>query len=966
MSVHDIFNQLDYIKFYSEFVTDLKNIKENQFIGQCPFHQDKKPSFSINSDTGQWKCFAGCGEGNIFTFIAKKFNINDKEERLKWLCSYLGIRWDGNNQGIIADSIWEEFHKDFLDNAGMLQMLKMKKGIDIDTVKKYKLGIKNNRLTIPIFDLKGKCRNIRYYDLIGKDKMKLMNHTDDSDFSYGRMRLFPVENFQKKNILLVEGETDCLLANQLGFNAVTVTSGAGSFYPDWAVKYFKDKKVFICYDIDQAGKVGSIRVAKYLQGYAEIVRIVDLSTKMSEPKNGDFSDFFLKLNFSINDFKELLQESKIFNEVENVKTPRNRTYKSVSLSNLSNATNAMMNVEVKALVSGKDFPPYEIPDKIVSKCDANMGDNICPFCPMYVEHKNKKELKLSETIDNGTLLNLIDVSDNQLFQGIRKQLGIPPRCNHWQAEILTYINIEELRLIPEIDFSSDDQEYVQQVVYYTGHGIKTNQVYNFQGLALPNPKTQQSTALFYIGKPSIDSIDLFEMTPEIHSQLLKFQPEEETIESLKKRYAVRYRDIEIMSGIYQREDIALAYDIVLHSLLNYKFQGKNERGWMELLLVGDSGCGKTELAKAMINHYKVGEFVTGENSSVAGLIGGLSQTAKKWHINWGKIPLNNRRAIFIDELSGMDVDDIALFSGIRSSGVAELTKIRTEKTMAQTRKIWIGNPRKMGQQSRNMMEFTYGCLAVKDLIGNLEDIRRFDFVVTAHSEEVKPEIYNEYRPDEKERYFTDEEFHNLILWAWSRTPSQIKFHASAVKLILKYASAMSEKYYHGIPIVEGADQRLKLARGAAAIAALFYSTNDGNNVVVKDVHVEFFYDFLENQYTKMSMKYDEWSQREIAKKHLKDQSKIDNVISDELVKIFEEMEFINLSDLIEFTGFERSDCKKILSTLLKNNAIKKHGSSYYRKTEAFILYLRKRKTGEIKVDHPADLEEFPSENDLPF
>jgi hypothetical protein len=114
------------------------------------------------------------------------------------------------------------------------------------------------------------------------------------------------------------------------------------------------------------------------------------------------------------------------------------------------------------------------------------------------------------------------------------------------------------------------------------------------------------------------------------------------------------------------------------------------------------------------------------------------------------------------------------------------------------------------------------------------------------------------------------------------------------------------------------------------------------------------------------MKYDEWSQREIAKKHLKDQSKIDNVISDELVKIFEEMEFINLSDLIEFTGFERSDCKKILSTLLKNNAIKKHGSSYYRKTEAFILYLRKRKTGEIKVDHPADLEEFPSEDELPF
>lgn len=42
---------------------------EPQFNGYCPFHNDRSPSFSFNSETGLWKCHAGCGAGTYQMFL---------------------------------------------------------------------------------------------------------------------------------------------------------------------------------------------------------------------------------------------------------------------------------------------------------------------------------------------------------------------------------------------------------------------------------------------------------------------------------------------------------------------------------------------------------------------------------------------------------------------------------------------------------------------------------------------------------------------------------------------------------------------------------------------------------------------------------------------------------------------------------------------------------------------------------
>ena len=46
---------------------DSLKFQSREAIGLCPLHQDSRPSFSINLESGLWKCFAGCGAGDLFT-----------------------------------------------------------------------------------------------------------------------------------------------------------------------------------------------------------------------------------------------------------------------------------------------------------------------------------------------------------------------------------------------------------------------------------------------------------------------------------------------------------------------------------------------------------------------------------------------------------------------------------------------------------------------------------------------------------------------------------------------------------------------------------------------------------------------------------------------------------------------------------------------------------------------------------
>ena len=58
--------------------------KGREYLGLCPFHNEKTPSFTVNEDKGFYHCF-GCGEhGSVFDFVMKVENLSFPEavERL--------------------------------------------------------------------------------------------------------------------------------------------------------------------------------------------------------------------------------------------------------------------------------------------------------------------------------------------------------------------------------------------------------------------------------------------------------------------------------------------------------------------------------------------------------------------------------------------------------------------------------------------------------------------------------------------------------------------------------------------------------------------------------------------------------------------------------------------------------------------------------------------------------------------
>ena len=90
-------DKLDIVDFIKEYV-QLKSAGINQ-KGCCPFHQEKTPSFMVNSERQSWHCF-GCSKGgDIFSFL-QEIEGMDFVEALKFLADRAGVHLEYKASGI--------------------------------------------------------------------------------------------------------------------------------------------------------------------------------------------------------------------------------------------------------------------------------------------------------------------------------------------------------------------------------------------------------------------------------------------------------------------------------------------------------------------------------------------------------------------------------------------------------------------------------------------------------------------------------------------------------------------------------------------------------------------------------------------------------------------------------------------------------------------------------------------------
>jgi len=87
--VEEVKQKTDIVSIINEYVP-LKKAGRN-FKANCPFHQEKTPSFMVSPELQIYKCF-GCGEtGDVFNFLEKQEGM-DFAEALRFLAERVGVK----------------------------------------------------------------------------------------------------------------------------------------------------------------------------------------------------------------------------------------------------------------------------------------------------------------------------------------------------------------------------------------------------------------------------------------------------------------------------------------------------------------------------------------------------------------------------------------------------------------------------------------------------------------------------------------------------------------------------------------------------------------------------------------------------------------------------------------------------------------------------------------------------------
>jgi hypothetical protein len=169
---------------------------------------------------------------------------------------------------------------------------------------------------------------------------------------------------------------------------------------------------------------------------------------------------------------------------------------------------------------------------------------------------------------------------------------------------------------------------------------------------------------------------------------------------------------------------------------------------------------------------------------------------------------------------------------------------------------------------------------------------------------------------------------------------------------------MGQQYSSKIPIVEAADQRLKIARLAVSCACCLFSTDNGEDVIVKKEHVDYVVNFMNRIYAAKSFGYDKLSEQD----KVNSDSSNENISKlrskflllplpdfNEMVDILYQLPYFSRNTLEDYTGLPKDEMKVLLKFLTNEHLIEKVKGDYRRYplgTEFLENLLSKRVTKE--------------------
>jgi hypothetical protein len=912
---------------------------------KCPFHDDHTPSCHVNVQKRVFKCHtAGCEKtGDVIDLLARAVNTTRAVVLVE-----LSKRYNIDSARVVDSQVIERYHQLIWGAMPLLKELRAR-GVTDELVRKYRFGVitDEGRVSIPIKNEMGLYVNIRKYlpGAPGKDKMRNLK-------GHGKARLYPIEQMAYDEIMLCGGECKAIVAahqlNQHGIGAVCATCGERNFDLE-LLKRFQGKTVYVCMDIDGPGRRANQLRCTQLFPLAKIVYDVLLPLDIVKYPKGDINDFIAQENGVLWD---VIQGLEPWQPTTFSRLPQG-DIEDVELVHAVHAKNVGRRVRVQAIITATAQAPYVIPKTVRVTCDKSQKE--CALCQVYTAGDLD-----TFTIDpeDESILGMVSTGKRAVGDSIRRAVGVPASCKVVNFGTTEYYSAEDVRISPRLEISSRASDRVMQPAICLGEGVELNEAYHLVGRMWPHPDTQASTLLISEYKPTQDALSTY----QCHDLdgLVVFQPETWTLAGVTSRLESMYNDLEAnVTRIFQRRNLHLMIDMAYHSPLLLDFDGRTVKGWVEVLIVGDSAQGKSETALNLMRHYGLGEKVECKNASVAGLLGGLQQLGNKWFVTWGVLPTHDKRLVILEELKGASQEVIAKLTDMRSSGVAEIPKIEKRRAHARTRLIALSNPR----GDCTVAGYNFGIQAIHELIGGLEDVRRFDAAMIVSSLEIDAATLNRLqreRPDVPHVYVAPM-CRNLILWAWTRQPDDVVFEPDATTQLMDAATRMSEAFTDTVPLVDRGSMRYKLARLAASLACRTFSTEDNQHVIIRACHVEYVERWLTETYSSPIFGYRDFTEATQIRGKLHDPEAITAQLSSlpfpsDFCKQMLHKTDIDLQDIQDWCGWDRQEATGLLSLLVRKHAMQRQGRSY-RKSPPFIELLKGLLSSGKLVDRPAFLRE---------
>ena len=365
-------------------------------------------------------------------------------------------------------------------------------------------------------------------------------------------------------------------------------------------------------------------------------------------------------------------------------------------------------------------------------------------------------------------------------------------------------------------------------------------------LVMPDPKNQKITLL----AKSLHQIDNNQYDIK---KILELQKLFSTY-NIKENIRWITTNFEIYSKIIKRPNITELAFLTFFSPLYITFAGSTNPNWVKSLVIGDSTTGKSETVRQMIFLLDIGQIVSGEMSSIAGLAGAAIQaTGGQWFVEFGVLPLQDKKFLAIDGAHKLGKEQKDKLAEAERNGLVEINKAAKNSALARTRQIKIENPLDEDYTTTISMDsFFYPVHSLKNNY-QIQSIARIDLACF-----VSDDVDSLYRNTVQElKYDTRlENFADLLRFVWSGRYT-ISFTDEALKEINIQSIILEERFKsEQIPLLSN-DTKHKLVKLSSSLACITCSFNDNhddiNTIIITEKHVRYISELYTREYTKAGL-----------------------------------------------------------------------------------------------------------------